>query len=79
MDYTPLLPTDVDDVAEDGAIAASAAAAADVQAALVKRVLPALSEQLIVKNEVWHTRRLGPCTHMSSHECTSTLMLTGQL
>ena len=38
--------------AEDGAIAANAAAAADVQAALVKRVLPALSEQLIVKNEV---------------------------
>ncbi len=50
---TPLLLfTAVNEVAEDSASASSAAAAADVQAALVKRVLPALSEQLIIKNEV---------------------------
>ena len=43
---------DADEAAEDAAVPATAAAAANVQAALVKRVLPALSEQLIVKNEV---------------------------
>ena len=44
---------DAEEAAGDDSGAASlAAAASDVQAALVKRVLPALAEQLIVKNEV---------------------------
>ncbi len=52
LSHSALLYTAAAEAAESGASAASAAAAADVQAALVKRVLPALSEQLIVKNEV---------------------------
>ena len=42
-------------------------AAADVQAALVKRVLPALSEQLIVKNEV--TAALTGLAHVRGSRC----------
>ena len=49
-DFVPR--ADADEGAEDGIVAAGVAAAKDVQAALIKRVLPALAEQLIVKNEV---------------------------
>lgn len=64
---TTLGIADADEAAEGAAAAASTTAAADVQAALVKRVLPALAEQLIVKNEVRTSQPLGFQSCYSPH------------